>query len=429
MGRTSRRDSVLRDVLRVAVPALLALVLLAAASFVLVRKEAEAEALGEATRLAEVIARTAIEPTLETVDVDVPTQRDQLDALVRGRLLVDPIVSARLWRADGSIAYASEPALIGQVFALGPEEREILDEGGTEADVSDLTKPENRYERGFGELIEVYTPVVGGDGTRYLFETYTLKSAIDASAERIMSAFVPLLLGSLVILAGILTALSWRMAVRMRQASAAREQLLRRSLDSSETERRRIAADLHDGVVQDLAGVTYALAALAERSTDPDSRSMLTRASDTTRRAVRSLRTLLVDIYPPSLSAAGLAAAISDLLASLPASISCTFSPPNDPVSLEDEQQAAVYRVARETLQNVAKHAQAAHVDVRLERVGRAGALLRVQDDGVGFDPAATPSGHFGLALLTELAESVGGRYSVDSAPGRGTTVEFEVGS
>ena len=90
------------------------------------------------------------------------------------------------------------------------------------------------------------------------------------------------------------------------------------ALDSSETERRRIAADLHDGVVQDLAGVSYSLAALSDRVDDPAARRSLERTATTTRGAVRSLRSLLVDIYPASLASAGLTASISDLLAGLP---------------------------------------------------------------------------------------------------------------
>ncbi len=420
------RTSVGREVVQFAVPGFIALILLAVASYVIAQRVAAEEALRDATELAQVMARAAVEPQLEGSDLSRSVGLSQLDRLARQRLLADPVVAIRLWTEDGIIAYATEPRLIGQQFGLGPEELEILAEGGVEAEVSDLTKPENRYEQGFGELVEVYLPVEDGNGTRYLFEVYASQSAINQAAQRIMAAFTPVLVGSLVVLTGILIGLAWRMARRLQQESAEREQLLHRALDSSETERRRIAADLHDGVVQDLAGVTYALAALSDQTDDPAVSGTLDRTATATRGAVRSLRTLLVDIYPQSLSEAGLNSALTDLLSSLPPAIQGSLAMP-DPIDLDDVQQAAVYRAARESLQNVARHSGATHVEMSVApRIG-GGAVLTVRDDGSGFDPAEIPPGHFGVALLRDLAQSVDGRFVLDSGPGKGTCVTFEV--
>ncbi|MFN8126671.1 MAG: sensor histidine kinase [Candidatus Nanopelagicales bacterium] len=394
-------------------------------SYVIAHRVATQEALRDATQSAEIMARAAVEPLLADGDLEKSQGLSELDQLARERLLADPVVAVRLWRPDGTVVYSTETRLIGQQFPLGDEELEILAEGGVEAEVSDLTKPENQYERGYGALVEVYLPVRTGDGRTYLFETYTRQSAIDDAAQQIMGAFLPVLIGSLLVLTGILVGLAWRMARRLQRDSEDRERLLHRALDSSETERRRIAADLHDGVVQDLAGVSYTLAALADRADDDAARRSLDRTADATRGAVRSLRSLLVDIYPQSLATAGLGASIADLLAGLPDSVVTTFDPA-DAVPLPEDQQAALYRAARETIQNVARHSQARHVTVGLA-ADQGGAVLTVTDDGRGFDPDTVPSDHLGLQLLADLALSVSGSYTVESRPGAGTTVTFRV--
>lgn len=423
---SSRSPSVWREVLQFAIPGFVALLLLAVTSYVIAQRVAEDEALRDATELAQTMARLGVEPLLAEADLERSQGLSQLDALAQEKLLREPVVAVRLWGQDGTIVYANEPRLIGREFGLGDEEVEILTEGGVEAELSDLSKPENEYERGFGELVEVYLPVEDGSGRRYLFEIYARQAAIADAAQRIMAAFTPVLVGSLVVLTGILILLAWRMALRLRRESADREKLLHRALDSSETERRRIAADLHDGVVQDLAGVTYALTAIADQTADPAVSVKLERTATTTRGAVRSLRSLLVDIYPQSLSEAGLAAALTDLLSSLPAGIQGTLVMP-EPVDLSDDHQAALYRAARETLQNVAKHSGADRVELSVLAAADGDVALTVRDDGVGFVPGEVRSGHLGMSLLRDLAVSAGGSLSVQSAPGEGTTVTFTV--
>ena len=415
-----------REVLQFAIPGFVALLLLAVASYVIAQRVAQDEALRDATELGQAMARLSVEPLLADSDLARSVGLSELDELARQKLMTEPVVAVRLWNPDGTIAYATDPRLIGRHFGLGEEEVEILASGGVEAELSDLSKPENEFERRFGELVEVYLPVQDGAGRRYLFEIYTRQSAITQAGQRIMAAFTPVLVGSLVVLTGILILLAGRMARRLQQDAADREQLLHRALDSSETERRRIAADLHDGVVQDLAGVTYALAALSDQTADPGVSAKLDRTATTTRGAVRSLRSLLVDIYPQSLSEAGLAAALTDLLSALPPPIQGTLSMPQ-PIALGDEQQAAVYRAARESLQNVAKHSQATSVLMSVMATADGGATLIVADDGIGFVPGDVAAGHLGVSLLRDLAVSVGGSFQLEAAPGEGTTVTFTV--
>jgi two-component system, NarL family, sensor kinase len=418
-----------REVLRLAIPGVIALALLAAGSLLLAVRVAQQESLRDATVNAQLLARAIIQPRM-TQDLTGrdPAALADLDGAVKREVLDTQVVTVRLWSPDGTIVYSDEPRLIGQNFGLGEDEQQILAEGGVAAEVSDLDKPENRYEQGLGELVEVYQPVTTADGDRYLFEVYQRQAAIDDDARRVWFAFAPVLAGSLAVLAVILLTLAGRMARRLEGDRKEREELLKRAIEASDLERRRIAAHLHDGVVQDLAGVSYTLAGLqtrAQSAGDEEAGRRLARAAGQTRTAVGGLRTLLVDIYPPNLVAAGLAAAIADQAGSLGPDVEVEQEI-DQTGELAPEVQAALYRVAREALHNIAKHAGARHAWVTLRR--REGEVeLTVRDDGTGFDGSHVPDGHFGLRLLEDLAESVDGRIDIRSTLGEGTTVDFRL--
>ncbi len=408
-----------REVLAFAIPGFTLLGLLAALSFWVARNVAGEESVRDAVVAAQQARAWAMSPHLQPgLATGDPQAVAEVDGVVRQRLLQDPVVSVRLWREDGTIVYSDKPQLIGQRFDLGAEEQQVLREGGVEAEVSDLQKPENRFESSYGELIEVYLPVTAADGTTYLMEVYTRQASLDASTQRLLMALAPAVLGALAVLALILLLLAWRMARRLDRDRVQREELLLYAVNSSEAERRRIAADLHDGVVQDLAGVSYSLSALAQHA-EPPADDQLSRAADRTRKAVGSLRTLLVDIYPANLREAGLGSALQDLANEVDAEVDVD---PGLPLDLQSQQ--AFYRVARESVRNIAKHAGASAVAITLHREGN-DVVLTVRDDGRGFDPGRRDTGHVGLTLMQDLAAQVGGDLQVTSASGEGTTVRF----
>jgi signal transduction histidine kinase len=346
----------------------------------------------------------------------------RLDDAVVGQLASPSLVRVKLWTRAGLILYSDEPRLIGQRFELGDEELDLFSDGGADAELSDLGKPENRYERAEGKLLEAHTVIRTPNGTPVLFETYQRFSSISDDASRLLKALAPPLLGGLAVLLLFQVPLAWSLARRLARGHAEREELLQAAVDASEVERRRIAADLHDGVVQDLAGVAFGLAARGDPTLDDDIGHL--------RQGVRDLRSLLVEIHPPSLASAGLEAALSDLLSRLSAKATLNI---DDAALAGSEHDALVYRVAREALRNVGEHAQAEQV---LVTVGcpRPGCLrLTVTDDGRGFSEEdrarRREEGHVGLSLLEELVARAGGKLTVDSTPGTGTTVTMEVGA
>jgi signal transduction histidine kinase len=210
--------------------------------------------------------------------------------------------------------------------------------------------------------------------------------------------------------------------------------MLHEALDASQTERRRIAADLHDGVVQDLVGVSYTLAAHAERldgEGDAAAGAALRDGASKTRESVRALRTLLVDIYPPNLHRAGLAAALGDLARTYSARGLRTSVEVEPGLTPTEATERLLFRVAQESLRNTFKHANATSATVSIGREDADRLVLEAIDDGHGFDPGrlngeADP-GHFGIQLLRDRAEEAGGDLDVTSVEGRGTTVRMEL--
>jgi signal transduction histidine kinase len=341
-----------------------------------------------------------------------------VDDIVQSQILGESVVRVKLWSSDGTILYSDEPALIGQRFELGSEEAELFETGGADAELSDLSEPENRYERQEGELLEAHTPIRTPEGTQVLFEIYQRFSSINASASRLLRVLAPPLIGGLLVLLLFQVPLAWRLARNLQRGHEERERLLERAIEASDIERHRIAADLHDGVVQDLAGVAFGLAPLAANASGED-KKVLDDSVGTLRQGVRDLRTLLVEIHPPRLESAGLEAALDDLLSPLRSrGVEVEFRVEGPPDTL-------IYRVAREALRNVQAHANASSVRV-IATPGR----LTVSDDGRGFDPAERArrrdEGHVGLDLLADLVEQEGGTLTIRSEPGRGTTVDLQ---
>lgn len=361
---------------------------------------------------------------------------DRLDDLVQGQVVGGSIVRVKLWTREGTILYSDEPALIGRRFTLGEEELALFESGGAEAELSDLSSPENRFERAQGKLLEAHTTIRTPDGTQLLFEIYERFSSVNASSRRLLTALAPPLIGGVVVLLLFQLPLAWSMARRLQRGHGEREALLANAIEASAHERRRIAADLHDGVVQDLAGVAFGLAPLAAEAHgrgDEAQASALREATGTLRQGVRALRTLLVEIHPPNLESAGLRVALSDLLSPLEAAGIATSLEVDEPPggAARAEHDELVYRVAREAIRNARAHAAASSVRVEVTRPAAGATRLVVADDGAGFSSeqraARASEGHLGLRLLASVVEQAGGTLTVRSRPGTGTMVEMEL--
>ncbi len=339
------------------------------------------------------------------------------------------VTRVKLWTADGTVVYSDLPGLIGRRFTLDDEELEVMRTGGAAATVNDLGADENRFERGGGKLLEVYTGIRSTTGAPIMFEAYSRYEAIAASGRRQWTTLAPALIGALLLLWALLVPLAWSLARRLRDRHREREALTLRAIEASDLERRRIAADLHDGPVQSMAGVSFALAAAADRAgagEAPHLEPALRDASSRARQSMRELRALLVDIHPPTLKRAGLGPALTDLATPLHRKgVEVDLDLPAQ-LSLAPEVEALIFRGAQEALRNVAKHADAGNVSVRVTK-GRDRAVLAVSDDGRGLRGRTTDPDHMGLVLLAGLAGDAGGRLDVQEPPEGGTRLTLEV--
>ena len=205
-------------------------------------------------------------------------------------------------------------------------------------------------------------------------------------------------------------------------------------------ERRRLSRELHDSVSQALYGITLGARTAREllnRNTGGDTAcgtdgmSELAEPIDYIRQladaAIAETRVLLGRLRPEALEAEGLVAALTRHVAALrdrygiAAEATLGAEPETTP-----EAKHALYRIAQESLHNVAKHSGARHVRLHLLS-GPGTVTLTVADDGVGFDSRRSFPGHLGLLSMRERAREVGGTLNVDSRPGQGSRIRATV--
>ncbi len=196
-------------------------------------------------------------------------------------------------------------------------------------------------------------------------------------------------------------------------------------------ERKRLARELHDSVTQTLFSIGLtAEAAAGLVGSDPDrARAQLGHLQELTREAMTEMRSLIFELRPAELETEGLAAALRKHIEVLRRLHEQEIELRVDgDQRLPPDVEKGLLRIAQEALGNALRHAGAQHVQIELEaREPRV--LLRIEDDGRGFDPveAATRSRRLGLTSMRERAEALGGTLTIESAPGRGSTISVEV--
>jgi two-component system sensor histidine kinase UhpB len=220
---------------------------------------------------------------------------------------------------------------------------------------------------------------------------------------------------------------------------AERRQAGRAVLQAQEQERSRIAQDLHDEVNQALTAILLRL----EATIGDAPASLVDELQETKQLVTRAMEELLHlarQLRPTALDDHGLLAALASQVDDFGrrTGIRARFRRHGSVPPLSDEEQLVIYRVTQESLSNIAQHAEASTVDVELSFVGPA--LLRIADDGRGFDARPVADGHgreprarrgaeHGVSGMRERALLAGGRLDILSAPGEGTTVELTLGT
>jgi signal transduction histidine kinase len=190
-------------------------------------------------------------------------------------------------------------------------------------------------------------------------------------------------------------------------------------------ERSRLARDLHDAVTQTLFSaslIAEVLPRLWERNPE-EGQKRLEELRQLTRGALAEMRTLLLELRPAALVEADLSELFRHLADAFTsrARVPVEFSIAGD-YDLPADVKVALYRIAQEALNNIAKHAHATQAEMRIHcEAGQVS--LHVRDDGRGFDPGSTSPESLGMGIMEERADNIGAALSIESEPGGGTTI------
>jgi signal transduction histidine kinase len=396
------------------------------------RDAARDEAVAEARDTTRLVARTVVGPQVSPhLPEGAPRAIDSVDRTVVHLLETGELSHCVLIDPSGRVLYADDVSRIGDNIPLDAAHRRVLRDGGTEATSVEAGQAGASGLPGFeakGPQLLAWTRIRLQHDRPLLFEAYYPLGQLDSRSQEIASTFRWIVVGPMLLLMAVVTLMLWILTRQLTRAGEERERLLRTAIDASDAERRRIARDLHDGVVQDLAGTAFSVSALARDPAVPvESRHMLQAAGRSLRDGLKSLRSLLAEIHPPDLRADGLQAALTDLTAPAAAAGVRASVSVQDVHEASDERAALVWRVAQEAVRNALRHSGAQTLQVSVQ--GRDGRLhLEVVDDGVGFDPARVPGAEsFGLRGLRSLVDEARGSLEVQSSPGQGTRVCMEV--
>lgn len=417
----------------------------------------ETSAINRTTSVTALYVESFVAPELQTLASSpdlTPADLAALQRLLTETPLGKSVVSFRIWSTDGRILYSPLPELIGQRFDMSGERGDAA-RGAVIGDISDLSAPENAYERRqWTHLIELYLPVraSGSDRVIAVAEFYQLPDELEAEVNRDR-----LITWGLVAGATLLAYLALVRVVRQGSDTIRRQQdeLQRRVDDLSrlleqnarlsdrirhaaarttrltELERRRIGSDLHDGPSQSLAFAMLRLDAVegrlgaAGRTGDADLESVRLAMNE----ALVDMRTIAAGLRTPELEDASpaeivrRAVAEHERRAAHPATVDISAIPDGAPLATK----IALYRILSEALSNAARHGGG--IDVRVTVTEVDGFLsLQVSDAGPGFDPDGRPGdGHLGLAGMRERTELLGGHFELTSRPGTGTRIRADL--
>ncbi|WP_424346932.1 sensor histidine kinase [Kocuria sp. CH-021] len=389
-----------------------------------IRAVAEEHAVEHVLRVTQRLANYAVAPLItDELLAGGPAATAQLDVRLQPWLNDGTIRRIKIWDAEGTIVYSDEHELIGQNYGPPAWDGDLVARGEGVATVEHQQDPENSHESGAGQLVEVYVGFVPAGGEQLVFEAYYDDSIVRDEQRSVLMGMAPAFLLTLLLFQLAQLAPAVGLARRIQDHRTARAQLLQHAVDAAELERVRVARDLHDDVIQELAGLSYSLEAQEMTAAVPEQRSALGRSRSVLQGSLRTLRGITTALYSPDLLTLGLPRALArlaDPLAQRGIDTSVQISPA---VLLTPEQEGMFLKVAREAFANISKHAHASTVRLRLDAEPGA-TVMSITDDGTGFDDSrGSPEGHLGLRIMRDIADAAGAALELSSRPGVGTTV------
>lgn len=220
------------------------------------------------------------------------------------------------------------------------------------------------------------------------------------------------------------------------QLNAALQATQRRLITEREDERKALARELHDQIIQDMLGLIYHLEEIEDRANSAGAKQDVGRVRSGLRSLVEELRQVCSDLRPPTIDHHGLPAAINSLANEWADRSDVQIHLEIDPAlgRLPEMMELSIFRIVQEGLNNVRKHAAAKHVRISLQRTSSTNLLLRLEDDGIGLskptDLASLANDkHYGLVGISERVALFGGTIHIESSKGTGTILQVEIPS
>jgi signal transduction histidine kinase len=394
----------------------------------LAKQIARDEELAEAIRSDNLLVRTVLaEPIHALVDGD-PQGIAALDEAVRVRRGSGSTVYLMILDADGQVIYPTDPGVIRHRSFQPPPTV------SRQTTARLIAADEGRADIGgfaTGRMVKVDVPMELSDGTSVRALVYATDERLRTAESTLSVKLMMLSTGALTLLLLLNLPVSVWLLRRVGKAHQERVRMLSNEVASADRERRNLARDLHDGVIQDLASAGYALEALTDGlHVDDAARRMLTLSQDAVRRSTQALRTLIIEVAPPDLTSADLPSAIDALATRLSRDHGVEVHVDVDlRVPVGQQVAAIVYRAVRECLTNIVKHARARRARIAI-RSDNSDVYLVAEDDGDGF-PAdideRRKSGHLGLTLLADTIADLGGRLTIDRHRDNGAAVRCRI--
>ena len=406
-----------------------ALLIVGIATFGVAGKLSSQQALHDAKVRGEIFAKGVAAPQVNQALRDgKPGAVRRFDELMTNRIkLGGSIEHIKVWSADGKVIWADTDALVGQQLRFPPIVREQTSSTYSLAWTSSEARSGAGDTLGEKNSLEVFVRTLDHDGQPVVIESYWSADAIDHRYDTFLRRLAPLSLGALALLMVAIVPLGVSLARRLARSTRDRDRMLQHALRASDLERRRMTHTLHDGVIQDLAGLAYLLPSVTParpaNAREAELRSTLVEATSLIKSDVRQLREILGDLYPPSLEKEGLDAALDELAEWAGRSgIDVTVST-SGTEGLEPAYARLAYRVVREGLINVISHSGAEHALVWVRVSSLSGVEIAVRDDGRPKKVAVRERepGHFGLRILRDVMADLGGELTIKRANAGGT--------
>lgn len=436
-GRNDRaasveRGSITRVVVVYMVVALGAFVLCAGGLALAQRQAALFETVRDAKVTTALLATRVVQPALPRTPLQRLDADQTLDQVIRTRVLGDPVTRVQIVDETGLVVYSTTAESVGQRVALSATELSALRSGSATAVRADGSDPTRLTRDHTGQALDVSVGMRSPSGQLLLMQTRQLYEVVWLASRVVWLTLLPSLLLALALLYLVKIGFAYALRRALYSVQEKREQLLITALAAADRERTLIASDLHDGVVQGLAGASYTLTDTANRTRaagHPEVADTLADTARSLRQWVRELRSLIVTVTPPALHTEGLRATLTDLVATLEARRIAVVLDVQVSDALTEMAESLVYRVAQEAIRNVVRHANASNVELIVAE--RDNWLeLCLSDNGEGFDPSAVSGrqrGSVGLTLLAALVHQRGGDLRVTSATGQGTTLTLRL--